>query len=775
MLSLIVGVFITPPPSPAAPPLLTTITPRGAQRGRAVDLVLTGANFTPQTRLLLPFKATQKLLPDSKPNPAQVRVRLHVDPAVPLGIHPVRAANELGVSPHLFLSVDVLPDVSEVEDNSTFEKAQKVPFPVAVTGQCAGGDVDYFRFPAKKGQRVVIETEAARLGSALVPQLRVTDARRRFLASDDTQKVQGDCRIVFTAPADGDYVVEISDSRYRGGSPAVYRLKIADYGVADEVFPLGGRRGETVTFTLRGGTLAGPVRLRRTVPAAADRPVWPLGLDGAVKVGTASPWLAAGDLPERTFLRDGPKNGRPFDVAPPLTVNGRLSRKGQVERFALAAKPGQRIRLAVQAAALGSNLDGVLRVTDQAGRQLALVDDVPIPAQAGRPAALSVDPFTEVTVPAAATGLMVELYDQRRRGGVNFGYRLTIEPAADDFLVHQPVAEVNVPRGGTAALTVPVTRRGYAGPIRLGVANLPSSWAVSGGYVPEGVAYGVLTVKAPASAQAPAGAQWFQLEGKGGRGAREVRRSAEYEMLLSPDPDVFPTVLTFRRVAVGLTPPEPFAVEGPAAVETVIGYPATVPVKVTRDAKQAPFTVEVTGLAPPTPLGQPPPAPGRFTFKAATAAPGAASVAFTVTAAAAVPAGPAIDLLVQGKAKVNNVDTIVTGPAIALRVRRPFDVDLRTPDLSARPGQTVRLKGRLRRQAVFKEAVQLAVAGLPAGVNVGASPKPVAADRSEFDLELKVDAKAGPTTAALTLTCSTTITGMAYAHPPVPIRLTVGK
>ena len=127
----------------------------------------------------------------------------------------------------------------------------------------AGGDVDFFRFDVKKGQRVVVETEAARLGSGVVPQIRVTDAKGRFIAADDTQGVQGDCRVWFVADADKEYVVEFSDTRYRGGVPPDYRLKIGDYDAPEEVFPLGGKRGEQAAFTFRAGNLASDVKMQR--------------------------------------------------------------------------------------------------------------------------------------------------------------------------------------------------------------------------------------------------------------------------------------------------------------------------------------------------------------------------------------------------------------------------------------------------------------------------------------------------------------------------------
>src|SRR5262245_17486743 len=77
-------------PGLAAPPTLTTLAPRGAERGKAIELVVSGANLTLKTRLLVPFKATQEVVAEPKPNPAQVKLRLTVDPTTPLGSYPIR-------------------------------------------------------------------------------------------------------------------------------------------------------------------------------------------------------------------------------------------------------------------------------------------------------------------------------------------------------------------------------------------------------------------------------------------------------------------------------------------------------------------------------------------------------------------------------------------------------------------------------------------------------------------------------------------------------------
>ncbi len=771
-LGLLLALALCPASVTAAPPVLTNLTPRGAERGKPVEVVVAGANLTPAAKLLLPFPATQTLLPDAKPNPAQLRFQLTVDPSVPLGVYPVRLLDD-GVSAFALFSVDAFPNVNEVEDNNSFDKAQGVPVPCAVTGQCAGGDVDFFRFAAKKGQRLVIETEAARLGSGVVPQLRVTDGRRRFVAADDRQAVQGDCRILLDVPADGDYVVEVSDSRYRGGNPPHYRLKVGEYDVTEEVFPLGGRRGDAVEFTLRGGTLPGEVRVRRTLDDATQRGDMLLRLDGVLRPGMLSPRLAVGDLPERVWLKAAGPDPRALDVLPPVTINSRLERPGDADRFQFAVQPGQRFRVAVQAQALGSNLDGVLRISDQAGKQLALVDDVDLPPAPGQAPVKSADPSADVVVPAGVSLLAVELRDQRGRGGVNFGYRLTVEPTVPDFAVQQPAAEANVPRGGTAALLVPVVRRGYAGPVELTVPDLPSGLTVQGGHVPANGVVGLLTLTAAAQAAAPLPA-WLRIEGRATSEGRELRRTAEQRLTLSRDAGADSAVLTLPQFALGLTAAEPFTVQGPATVEVVRGYAVPVPVTITRAADQPALAVEVTGIL--SPPGQPP-AAAALTFQPATAAAGAGAASFTVTATAAAPEGKALDLLVQGKSKVGNADKIVIGPALTVTVVRPFTVELLTPSVTLPAGQTVAVKGRLRRHPVFKEAVQVKLDGLPAGVTLAAPPKPVDGDWTEFLIDLKVDPKATTASANLTLTASATIAGAAYAAPPVtvPAQVTAAK
>jgi hypothetical protein len=657
----------------AAPPTLTNLTPRGAERGKTVEVVVTGTNLTAQTRLLVPFKATQALLPDAKPNPAQARFQLTVEASVPLGIYPVRVATEDGISGMQFFSVEAFPGVLEVKGNNTFDKAQKVPFPVVINGTCPGGEVGFFRFPAGKGQRVVVETLAARLGSGVLPQIRVTDARQRFLAADDRQSVRGDCRELFKAPDGGEYVVEISDSRYRGGTPPNYRLVIADYDVIDDVFPLGGRRGETVTFTLRAGTLTEEARLQRLLDDART-PGWMLlPLEGVIRPGLLPLPVAVGLPPERTWSKPAAE-AKGMEIVPPLTVNGRFEQRAEVHRFQFPIQPGQRFRMRVQAESLGSYL-----------------------------------------------------------------------------------------------VLVPVIRRGYTGPVELNVAGLPAFVSVQGGHVPAGASQGLLTLTATAEAPPQGEAVMLRIEGKGLAEGRALRVTAEQKLVVSREANPATSMYSLSSLAVGLTGAEPFALQGPPVIEAVRGYPATVAVSIRRGGDTKVPAIEVTGsFGTAVQAGQPP--PNQIAFKPATAAADAASASVVLTPGFSAPEGK-LDLVLQAKAKINNMDKTVVSAAVPLVVHRPFTVELQDAPLILTPGQNVVLKGRLVRQAVFQEAVQLKLDGLPAGVTPAAPPAAVPGSASDFQIELKVGPKVVPPPPKVTLTCSTNIGGTAYNHPPVEVRI----
>src|SRR5206468_1854263 len=79
------------------------------------------------------------------------------------------------------LAVGNEPEITETEPNNSPAEAQAVTVPVTINGHVYNGkktgaaDEDYFRFRAKKGQRLMVEVAAARLGSPLDSVVEVLD------------------------------------------------------------------------------------------------------------------------------------------------------------------------------------------------------------------------------------------------------------------------------------------------------------------------------------------------------------------------------------------------------------------------------------------------------------------------------------------------------------------------------------------------------------------------------------------------------------------------
>jgi hypothetical protein len=127
--------------------------------------------------------------------------------------------------------VSPLPQVIEQEPNDNPAQAT----PLAVPG-CANGrigvkrDLDHYRFTAKKGQAVRFEVKARRFGTDLVSgvdaSLDVLDLKGGVLASaDDISPAIKDAQLVFTPPADGEYIIRVRDLLSKGGEHFVYALE----------------------------------------------------------------------------------------------------------------------------------------------------------------------------------------------------------------------------------------------------------------------------------------------------------------------------------------------------------------------------------------------------------------------------------------------------------------------------------------------------------------------------------------------------------------------
>jgi hypothetical protein len=753
----------------ATPPKIGEITPYGAQRGIATEVSVSGTDLTGNPRLIAPFAFTIESPPTGQ-TASNWKPRLTVAPDVAVGVYPIRVQTDDGISNPFLFAVGQLPQVSEKEDNSVFGAAQPIPVPpLVVEGQVAGNDVDFFRFHGKKGQKIVIDAQCARIGSAIDPTIRLTtaSATQTFVASaDDSPGLVTDARLVAVLPEDTDYVVEISDSRYQGASRPGYRLIIGELPMAEEVYPLGGRNGESLGLELRGGSLSGMKIAAATVKPLLGTELFPpritTGMLGGARAGEPNydveslPNLVVSSYPELRERAD--RSDRPDRAVAPVVFNGRLDATGDEDRFSLVVTPGERLRVTVRAADLGSNLDAVVSVLGKGGTILANADDttIPQPPKNGQqtPPIVLPDPSFEMTIPGGTTEITLAIRDLERRGGVGFPYRIVVEPLLPDFELVMGEPEVSVPRGGSAAVAVTVRRKGYSGPITLTVADPPAGLFVRPGNIAAGQTTGVITLSSSAVASFPAAP--IKLVGRGQRPDGPFERLASQLLLFTPT--ATPPAGTIAQHGLVAAPalPTPVALDCPLEpIEVPHGLSAKIPIKVAR-TKGADAALAISGLV----------LPPAVTVANSTIAAKVLEGSVTVNAPLEAVLGT-MTIALQAKGKFGSADRTIAIPAVTLNVVHPVSVELATGNVEVKPGGAVELKGKIVRKGSFDGAVTVRINGLPAGVK--ADPVTLAGNVAAFALKVVAEPKAAPTSANTQLALSFQVNKKDYPFPTTPL------
>ena len=243
----------------------------------------------------------------------------------------------------------------------------------------------------------------------------------------------------------------------------------ADAPVASYLFPAGGPRGTTVQARLGGLNLhhrpsfeiIGPgVTAVHTLSAIKtvwfEGPIIPMPdsqqaedypKDYAVPIEIAKDaplgarygraWTAQGASSALTFIvGDLPEvvedeldgTAVPVAVKLPVTVNGRIFPREDVDLWSFTARAGEHLTCEVNASRLGSPLDARLEAIDPQGRRIAESDD-----------GLDADPLLHFTAPADGV-YQIKIHDINVRGGQAFVYRLT--------LTSSPYVESTYPLGG---------------------------------------------------------------------------------------------------------------------------------------------------------------------------------------------------------------------------------------------------------------------------------------------------------------------------------------
>ena len=468
----------------ANPPVASYIFPAGGQRGSKVDVRVGGLFLYQSCRfeMLGPgIEATKELrriptrwfegpvlpLPDSQQAedyPQDMAGTLQIAADAELGLRRARLWTAEGAASGLLFQVGELPEIVEQEIDGD-PVSTEVKLPVTINGRIfPRQNIDSWTVTLKKGQTVSCEVYAARLGSPLDSLLEIVDPNGRVIADND-DTFGSDSFVRFTAPIDGKYQVRIRDANFKGGQAYVYRLTLTDAPVIDRIFPLGAQRGSRTRFQLSGqGVPAEAVEIE--VPRDAPRSFVYRHGDGPAR--STPVVLDVDDLPEYA------DHEKPVKI--PCIANGRLVKPGAVDAWHFTAKKGDAFLFELRAGRLGSPLQGVLTVSDAAGKELARAEA----------AGAQLDPSLTFTAPTDGDYAVRVAERFPNRGGPAFAYRLRLASSPPPSFTLQLAADVlTIPRGGQAKLKITAERLGgFADAIPLTIDGLPTGVKASPAAIP---------------------------------------------------------------------------------------------------------------------------------------------------------------------------------------------------------------------------------------------------------------------------------------------------
>jgi hypothetical protein len=631
---------------------LDWVFPNGAQPGATLDVTVGGGDLDfatavefshPGLRATLKYPEATEFNP--QPEPIANTFQLSVAADVPPGVYDMYVVGRFGVSTPRRFVVEPFQQLTEQTGNETQAGATPLSVNATIAGRASGSARDYFRLPLKQGQRVFIDVLAQRIDSQMDATLSVLDAQGTLLkrARDNRRR---DPFVDFTAPADGDYWLELYDFTYRGGDTHFYRLNVTDQPRIDYAFPASILAGTTARVALFGRNLPGgsateytaddgtPLqRLDVTIsaPTLGERSSAPREVGfrepNAIDVerflyqlppqSGSSNLIAVALAAEQVVEETEPnRSDQPQVVTVPCEYVGRFYPKRDEDWVQFTAAKGDAYWIEVVSERMGLSTDPYLLVqrvmTAEDGskqyQDLADADDGPAIPGGGGFNRRSQDPIYRFEAPEAGTyRILVRDVNGVSQADSRNLYRLIIRRPWPTFELFAATSSPFNPdpaqpqrwspivrRGGAAAIAVSVVRKdGFAGPIAVQVENLPPGVTCEPAQIGAGKSEGVLIIRA--AADAPVWHGPLRITGTAIVAGREVVKVAQGATLAWDAPrrnDLVVTRLTSQIFLAVVPETAPALVQlvdanqQPATkLETARGGKLSVPFKVARQVE----------------------------------------------------------------------------------------------------------------------------------------------------------------------------------------------
>ncbi|MFN7561635.1 MAG: PPC domain-containing protein [Prosthecobacter sp.] len=473
-------------------PRLLTIMPMGGQAGQSVEVAITGENIEDVTELTFSSpKITAKPVAG-----ATNKFTVSIAADTPVGVYDARVMSRLGVSSTRAFSVNKLTELVRTKANNTLETALPLPLGTICNATMTTRAVDFYSFQGVKDQAVAIDCAAVGIDSRLTPVLILADGKGADLKVNRTGGM-----IDFTPPADGTYIIKVSDLTYQGGERHFYRLAL--------------QKGP-----------AEPQPQTQTVSAMS----WPP--EGLAAVAPAK--------------EIEPQN----KITLPCDIAGAFFPAADVDTYEFTAKKGETWWVEVASERLGLNTDPfvlVQQVKDGKFTDVAELYDIAPPMKvtsngysydgppydAGSPDVLG---KFEVKEDGTYRLQVRDLFGGTRSDPHNV-YRLLVRQAAPDFSLAAWAVHMTLRNGDRASLSKPMALRqgdsrafevvvqrrdGFDGEIEIAMEGLPQGVSAAGLKIGKGKTYGHLILTA--DEKAPRGFSLAKINGKAVIGGKEVVR-----------------------------------------------------------------------------------------------------------------------------------------------------------------------------------------------------------------------------------------------------------
>jgi hypothetical protein len=533
-----------------SPRLLTTF-PMGAQVGSEVEITVTGEYIEDAGDLRFSdpqIRAVKVVGPDGVHTLGRYLVSIPKD--VTPGLVEASVMTRLGLSSSRIFTVSGLREIAQTKGNQKLDTAMPIELNSVCNATMTARAVDFYRFNAVGGQRILVDCAAKGIDSKLNPVVIVADAHGQDLAVERRGGA-----IDFLVPEDGAYVIKVHDLTFKGGAHYFYRLNLTELGENDQI-------------------------TRHQMTKKVHAFSWPpAGLAGNATTTEVEPNDAS----------------RPQKITLPCDLVGSFAKAADTDVFEFNAEKGQTWWVEVASERLGRPTDPtvVVEYVDVSGAEPLITDvaelnDIPSPVKVSSNGyAYDGPPYNagssdvlgkfEVKQSGIHRLRIADLFGGTRNDPANV-YRLIIRKAKPDFALVAWGLHMQLRNGDRNALSKPIALRGGAtmaievvairrdgfdGEIQLAMDNLPDGVESNGLTIPSGKSRGVLLVTAKEGA--PRGVSVANFSGSAIVGEEEITRKCYLASMAWPVPNHWsevpsPRLLADVLVSVGGDEPTPISI-----------------------------------------------------------------------------------------------------------------------------------------------------------------------------------------------------------------------